>query len=97
MNESELYSALGKLTKEKERWEENIPNLYSLLDNSSDKIKAKSLWLLGEIGLKYPSSLKDEVHKIFSFTGSNVPLLRERSINALGRIGRGNYKLVEEY
>lgn len=97
MNESELYSALGKLTREKERWEENIPYLYSLLDNSSDKIKAKSLWLLGEIGLKYPSSLKDEVLKIFSFTGSNVPLLRERSINALGRIGRGNYKLVEEY
>lgn len=42
MDESELYNFLGKLTREKDKWKESIPFLHSLLDNGSDKIKAKS-------------------------------------------------------
>ena len=48
MNESELYKELGVLTKEKDKWEESIPYVSSLLSHDSVKIKAKALWLLGE-------------------------------------------------
>jgi HEAT repeat protein len=97
LDESELYNYLGKLTREKDKWKESIPFLLSLLDNGSDKIKAKSLWLLGETGLAYPMSIKDGVDNVASFLDSDVPLLRERAINALGRIGRGDFKLIEKH
>lgn len=97
LNESELYRALGRLTKDKDSWEDNIPYLYSLLDHSSDKIKAKALWLLGEAGLAHPSSLDKGTAKIACFLDSADPLLRARALNALGRIGRGDYKLIEGY
>lgn len=97
MNETELYKNLGELTKDKDRWEENIPYVSSLLVSGSDKIKAKALWLLGEMGLEYPSSVKDSVSAIASFCDSDNPLLRERAVNALGRIGRVDYHLIEAY
>lgn len=97
MNETELYKNLGELTKDKDRWEENIPYVSSLLVSGSDKIKAKALWLLGEMGLEYPSSVKDSVSAIASFCDSDNPLLRERAVNALGRIGRADYHLIEAY
>ena len=97
LNESELYKELGVLTKDKSRWEENIPYVSSLLDHESEKIKAKALWLLGEMGLEHPKEVKDSVKEIVSFCDSQVPLLRERAVNALGRIGRANYHLIEEY
>ena len=97
MDESELYNYLGKLTREKDKWKDSIPFLLSLLDNGSDKIKAKALWLLGETGLAYPMSIRDGVDNVASFLDSDVPLLRERANNALGRIGRGNFKLIEKH
>ena len=97
MNESELYKELGILTKDKARWKESIPGLSTLLSHESVKIQAKALWLLGEIGLAYPLSVQDVVPVIASFGSSPVPLLRERAVNALGRIGRGNYHLIEPY
>ncbi len=54
MTESELYKELGGLTKSKERWEENVPYVATLLTSESTKIKAKALWLLGEMGLAHP-------------------------------------------
>lgn len=97
MNESELYKELGVLTKERNKWEESIPYVSSLLTHESVKIKAKALWLLGEIGLAYPLSVQDKIPVIASFCDSPVPLLRERAINAIGRIGRGNYHVIEQY
>ena len=97
MNESELYKELGTLTKDKGKWKENIPYVSSLLVHESVKIKAKSLWLLGEMGLEYPLFVKDSVPKIASFCDSPESLLRERAVNALGRIGRGNYSVIEPY
>ncbi len=96
MDASELYKELGILTKDKSRWEENIPYVATLLDNESVKIKAKALWLLGEMGLEHPSSIKDSVASIASFCDSKDPLLRERAVNALGRIGRADYHLIEK-
>lgn len=97
MNESELYKELGVLTKDKSRWEESIPYVTTLLNDESGKIKAKALWLLGEMGLEHPSSVKDSVDSIAAFCDSKDPLLRERAVNALGRIGRGDYSLIEQY
>ena len=97
MSESELYKDLGALTKEKTKWKENIPFVTSLLDHGSSKIRAKALWLLGEMGLLYPNTVKDSVSSIAAFLDSEDALLRERAINALGRIGRGDYALIEPY
>ncbi len=97
MNDSELYQQLAGLTKNKDQWKESIPYVSSLLAHDSVKIKAKALWLLGEMGLAYPLSLQEDVPAIASFCDSPVPLLRERAVNALGRIGRGSYSVIEPY
>ena len=83
--------------KDKSRWEENIPYVSSLLAGGSVKIQAKALWLLGEMGLKYPLSVQSAVPAIASFLDSPVPILRERAVNALGRIRRGDFKAIEPY
>lgn len=97
MTEPELYKNLGTLTKSKDQWEENIPYVASLLSSQSTKIKAKALWLLGEMGLKFPNAIKDTVPAIAAFCDSAEPILRERAVNALGRIGRGCFPSVEPY
>ena len=97
MTEAELYKELGALTKEKDRWKESIPCVSSLLTHNSVKIQAKALWLLGEMGLIYPQSVQDTAPTIASFLDSPEPLLRERAVNALGRIGRGDYSIIEPY
>ena len=97
MNESELYKELGALTKEKDLWEESIPYVSSLLAHESVKIQAKALWLLGEMGLAYPQPVEGATPAIAALCDSPAPLLRERAVNALGRIGRGNYSVIEPY
>ena len=97
MTESELYKELGALTKAKDQWEEKIPYVTSLLAHESEKIQAKALWLLAEMGFAYLQSVRDAVPAIASFCNSPVPLLRERALNAIGRIGRGDYRLIEPY
>ena len=53
--------------------------------------------MLGEMGLIYPQSVLASVPTIASFLDSPEPLLRERAISALGRIGRGSYPVIEPY
>ncbi|MBP3218598.1 MAG: HEAT repeat domain-containing protein [Lachnospiraceae bacterium] len=74
-----------------------MPYVSSLLTHDSVKIQAKALWLLGEMGLSYPQSVQDAVPAIASFLDSPEPLLRERAVNALGRIGRGSYPAIEPH
>lgn len=97
MSEKELYAQLGKLTKNKEQWKDNIIFVSSLLKGQSIKIIAKALWLLGEMGMLYPEEISPFVAQIAAFLKSNSELLKERSLNALGRIGRSNYKLIKPY
>jgi len=96
LNETELYKELGVLTKNKDKWKESIPYVSSLLKCDSVKIRAKALWLIGEMGLLYPELVKDSVPEIASFLDSTEPLLRERAVNAIGRIGRGDYQVIEK-
>ena len=49
------------------------------------------------MGLVYPASVHNYVSLIAPFLDSDIPLLRERAVNALGRIGRGSYQLIEPY
>ena len=97
MKEAEIYKELGALTRNKDIWEERIPYVSSLLSHESVKIQAKALWLLGEMGLRYPLSMRDIVPVIASFFDSPVSLLRERAVIAIGRIGRGDYHVIEPY
>ena len=97
LSESELYKELGALTQAKGQWKENIPYVSSLLNHESEKIQAKALWMLGEMGLVYPLSVQGTVPVIASFCDSPVPLLRERAVNALGRIGRGSFQVIGPY
>ena len=97
MNESELYQELGVLTKNRSKWKESIPYVSSLLNHESVKIQAKALWMLGEMGLVYPQSVQEMVPTIAAFLDNPEPLLRERAVNALGRIGRGSFQVIEPY
>ena len=49
------------------------------------------------MGLEYPDSIQDAVSKVVPLCDSENVLLRERAVNALGRIGRGNYSLIEPF
>ena len=97
MTESELYRELAALTKDRDKWEASIPRVSSLLASDSVKIRAKALWLLGETGSAYPRSVKEHVPAVAAFLDSPEPLLRERAVNALGRIGRSDYRSILPY
>ena len=97
MNEKELYAKLGELTKNKDQWKENMAFTASFLTGQSTKIMGKSLWLLGEMGLLYPNEISPFIEKIAAFLNAKDAFLRERALNALGRIGRANYALVKPY
>ena len=58
LEEKEIYKELGALTKDKTVWKENIPYVSSLLCHESAIIKAKALWLIGEMGLLYPDDVR---------------------------------------
>ena len=53
--------------------------------------------MVGEMGLAYPLLVKEAVPAIVSFFDNPVPLLRERAVTALGRIGRGGYHVIEPF
>lgn len=95
MNDKALYSELVALTKRKGDWQTSIPHVGSLLEHPSSKIQAKALWLLGEMGLLHPEEIVPYVDKIASFLDSQDDLLRERTLNALGRIGRARFDTVK--
>ena len=97
MTENELYKKLGELTKNKAVWEQSIPEVAAQLKSDSQKIQAKALWLLGEMGLQYPGKIGEWLPGIYDFLSNDTPLLRERALNALGRIGRADFNLIKAY
>ncbi|WP_407433082.1 HEAT repeat domain-containing protein [Methanobrevibacter sp.] len=89
MNEKAVLNELKNLTRNKEAWKTNIDNVAEKLNEDySIAVKAKSLWLLGEMGLRYPIEIECHVEDIISYLDDDNPKLRERSVNAIGRIGR---------
>ena len=49
------------------------------------------------MGFANPQAVQNAVPTIASFLNSPASLLRERSVNAVVRIGRGDYHLIEPY
>ena len=98
INDNEILKRLRDITKNKEIWKLNVDYVAGRLnETNSMSVKAKSLWLLGEMGLKYPTEIEKHVSDIANYLGEDNPKLRERSVNALGRIGRADINLVINY
>lgn len=98
MDDKEIIDELRDLTRDKESWKANIDDVAAKLDDDySDAVKAKAMWLLGEMGLKHPNEVEDYVEDIARHMEDENPKLRERSANALGRIGRADSNLIIPY
>lgn len=97
-NEKDALKELRAITKNKECWKENTDNVASKLnENYSSSVKAKALWILGEMGLKYPEEIEKYVEDIAGHMYCDNPKLRERSLNAIGRIDRADKNLITPY
>ena len=96
--DNEILNELRELTNDKGNWKANIHDVaHKLNDDYSVAVKAKALWLLGEMGLKYPREIESHVNDIASYLEDDDSKLRERSANAIGRIGRADNDLVIDY
>lgn len=97
-NDKEILKELGDITRNKEEWKSKIDDIAAKLDeNYSIAVNAKALWLLGEMGLKHPIEIERHIKDIIPYLEHENPKLRERSTNALGRIGRADKNLVIPY
>ena len=97
-DEEETLKELRKIQKNNENWKSSIDNVAAILNESySVNVKAKALWMLGEMGLRYPQHVKLHVELISEYLENDNPKLRERSINPLGRIGRADKDLICPY
>lgn len=95
LDEKAILNDLRDITRNRECWKENIDDVSNYLnENYSLAVKAKALWLLGEMGLKHPQEIERYVEDIASYMEDENPKLRERSTNAIGRIGRSGKNLV---
>ena len=98
MDDKAILNELRDITKNKEDWKSKIDEVaVKLKDNHSLAVNAKALWLLGEMGLMHPEEIECHVENIASYLDNENPKLRERSANAMGRIGRANESLVIPY
>lgn len=97
-SDKDILKELRDITKDKESWKSNIGYVaVKLNDDFSLSVKAKVLWLLGEMGLKHPLEIEEYVDDIAVYLEDDYPKLRERSANAIGRIGRADKNLVINY
>lgn len=97
-DEKELLKELRNIQKDKENWKSQIDIVADKLDEDySVNVKAKALWMLGEMGLLYPHEVEQYIEDIAGYMEDNDSKLRERSINALGRIGRADKDLAIPY
>ena len=93
-----ILKKLREITKDKDHWSESIAYVGEKLDEEySVEVRAKALWLLGEMGLNYPMQVNPYLEDIADYMDDNHPKLRERSLNALGRIGRADKDMILPY
>ena len=96
--DKEILKELREITKTKENWGEVIDDVANKLnENHSVIIKAKILWLLGEMGLNYPKQVEAYIIDIAFCLDDEHSKIRERAVNALGRIGRADKNLIIPY
>ena len=96
--DKEILKELREITKTKENWGEVIDDVANKLnENHSVIVKAKILWLLGEMGLNYPKQVEAYIIDIAFCLDDEHSKIRERAVNALGRIGRADKNLIIPY
>ena len=96
--DKEIFTEIRAITKDKVQWNTAIDDVAAKLgEQYSAAVKAKALWLLGEMGLQYPLQVQPYLEQIAGYLQNDNPKLRERSVNALGRIGRANKDLILPY
>lgn len=97
-NDNDVLRQLRDINKNRECWRENIGDVAAKLNGDySVAVKAKSLWILGEMGLNYPAEIEAYLEDIVGYMQDDDSKLRERSTNAMGRIGRADKNLVIPY
>lgn len=97
-NDNDVLRQLRDINKNRECWMENIGDVAAKLNGDySVAVKAKSLWILGEMGLNYPAEIEAYLEDIVGYMQDDDSKLRERSTNAMGRIGRADKNLVIPY
>ena len=97
-DDKDILNELRSIMKDSKCWKDNIDYVAAKVDGDySDAVKAKAMWLLGEMGLKHPEEIECHVGDIAAYLKDDNPKLRERSANAVGRIGRADANLVISY
>ena len=97
-DDKEIIDELRKIQKSQDCWKDNIDFVADKLNEIySVEVKAKALWVIGEMGLIYPEKVKEYIDVIVGYIEDEHPKLRERSVNALGRIGRADKNLIIPY
>ena len=82
--DKEILTELRALTKDQSDWKRAIDNVAAKLGRQySADVRAKALWLLGEMGLRYPLQVQPYLEQIAGYLIDDNPKLRERSVNAL--------------
>lgn len=97
-SDKEILKELREITKDKENWKARIDFVgEKISEDHSVEVKAKALWILGEMGLRYPLEVKGYINDISDYLEDDDSKLRERAANAMGRIGRADKDLVFPY
>ena|GEM_PF-3711183 len=61
--DKEIFTEIRAITKDKAQWNTAIDDVAAKLgDRYSTAVKAKTLWLLGEMGLQYPLQVRCNPH-----------------------------------
>ena len=73
-NDNDVLKELRDITRNKDDWKLNMGDVAAKLnENYSVAVKAKVLWLLGEMGMKYPSEIKPYIEDIAVFLENENP------------------------
>ena len=82
-DDKEIIDELRKIQKSQDCWKDNIDFVADKLNEIySVEVKAKALWVIGEMGLIYPEKVKEYIDVIVGYIEDEHPKLRERSVNA---------------
>lgn len=97
-SDKEILKELREISKDKENWKSKIDFVgEKISEDHSVEVKAKALWILGEMGLRYPLEVEVYIEGISAYLEDDNSKLRERATNALGRIGRAEKNLIMSY
>lgn len=94
---NETYRKLSEIYKNKPEWLEQLDFVAGCLKKEDAEVQAKAVWILGEAGLVHGAAVEEYIPTIAGFMSSENALLRERAINAIGRIGRNSFDLIMPY